>query len=122
MESMTFLLERGATTPMVFSPVGSISSYGPVSGSLAATSADAIIFGSDFNEVGRAVAPAGDLNGDGFGDIILGTDAAGFASGSGQVFIFNGPLTGERSVTTADATITGSFANESSLGLGCLGR
>ena len=67
--------------------------YGPVSGSLAATSADAIIFGAAFDEVGRAVAPAGDLNGDGFGDIILGTDAAG-ASGRGQVFIFNGPLSG----------------------------
>lgn len=79
---------------------------------MAATSADAIIFGADFNEVGRAVAPAGDLNGDGFGDIILGTDIAG-AGFEGQVFIFNGPLTGQRSVTTADATITGSFANES---------
>jgi hypothetical protein len=82
--------------------------YGPVSGSLSATSADAIIFGADFNEVGRAVAPAGDLNGDGFGDIILGTDIAGIGS-RGQVFIFNGPLSGQRSVTTADATITGSF-------------
>src|SRR5436309_7240249 len=40
--------------------------YGPVSGSLAATSADAIIEGAAFNEVGRAVAPAGDPNGDGF--------------------------------------------------------
>ena len=86
--------------------------YGPVSGSLSATSADAIIFGADFNEVGRAVAPAGDLNGDGFGDIILGTDIAGIGS-RGQVFIFNGPLSGQRSVTTADATITGSFDNES---------
>ena len=44
---------------------------GPVSGTLSATSADAIISGASFNEVGRAVAPAGDLNGDGFGDIIL---------------------------------------------------
>ena len=86
--------------------------YGPVSGSLAAANADAIIFGAAFDEVGRAVAPAGDLNGDGFGDIILGTDIAG-AAGRGQVFVFNGPLSGERSVTTADATITGSFDNES---------
>lgn len=86
--------------------------YGPVSGSLAATSADAIIFGANFNEVGRAVAPVGDLNGDGFGDIVLGTDIAG-AGSRGQIFIFNGPLTGQRSVASADATITGSFANES---------
>ena len=86
--------------------------YGPVSGALAATDADAIIEGAAFNEVGRAVAPAGDLNGDGFGDIILGTDIAGVNS-RGQVFIFNGPLFGIQTVATADATITGSFDNES---------
>jgi hypothetical protein len=86
--------------------------YGPVSGTLAATDADAIIEGAAFNEVGRAVAPVGDLNGDGFGDIILGTDIAG-ANSRGQVFIFNGPLSGIRTVATANATLTGSFDNES---------
>jgi hypothetical protein len=86
--------------------------YGPVSGSLAAIDADAIISGADFEEVGRAVAPAGDLNGDGFDDILLGTDAAG-ASFQGKVFLFNGPLSGERTAASADAIITGSFSNES---------
>lgn len=85
---------------------------GPVSGTLAATSADAIIEGAAFDEVGRAVAPAGDLNGDGFGDIILGTDIAG-SNSRGQLFVFNGPLSGIRTVASADATITGSFDNES---------
>src|SRR5262249_37900543 len=85
--------------------------YGPISGSLADTDADAIISGAAFDEVGRAVAPLGDLNGDGFDDIVLGTDAA--AGGFGQIFVFNGPLSGERTAASADAIITGSFPNES---------
>src|SRR5207249_1741998 len=51
--------------------------YGPLNGSLAATDADAIISGAAFDELGRALAPAGDLNGDGFDDILLGTDITG---------------------------------------------
>ena len=86
--------------------------HGPVSGSLGATAADAVIEGAAFDEVGRAVATAGDLNDDGFDDILLGTDIAGFNS-PGKVFIFNGPVSGIRTVASADATITGSFDNES---------
>ena len=86
--------------------------YGPVSGSLSATTADAIIEGAAFDEIGRAVAPLGDVNGDGFDDIVVGSDIAGGGS-RGEIFIFNGPLSGTRSVASADATITGSFDNES---------
>jgi len=86
--------------------------YGPLDGELVATDADAIISGAKFDELGRAVASAGDLNGDGFDDILLGTDIAG-GSFQGQVFLFNGPLFGERTAASADAIITGSFSNES---------
>ncbi len=86
--------------------------YGPISGSLAATTANAIIEGAAFDEIGRSVAPLGDLNGDGFDDIVLGSDIAGGAS-EGEIFIFNGPLSGRQTVANADATITGSFDNES---------
>ncbi len=86
--------------------------YGPVSGHVNATSADAIITGAPFDELGRAVAPAGDPNGDGFDDILIGTDIAG-GGFEGQVFLFHGPLTGNRLAATADAIITGSFPNES---------
>jgi hypothetical protein len=55
---------------------------------------------------------SGDLNGDGFDDILLGTDIAG-SSFQGQAFLFNGPLSGERTAASADAIITGSFSNES---------
>ena len=85
---------------------------GPVAGNLNATAADAIISGAAFDEVGRSVAPAGDINSDGFDDIIIGTDIAG-PQFEGRAFIFHGPLTGERNASTADAIISGSFANES---------
>jgi FG-GAP repeat len=51
--------------------------YGPVSGTLSATTADAIIEGAAFDEIGRAVAPLGDVNGDGFDDIVVASDIAG---------------------------------------------
>jgi hypothetical protein len=86
--------------------------YGPVSGSLSAATADAIIEGAAFDEIGRAVAALGDVNGDGFDDIVVGSDIAGGGS-RGEIFIFNGPLSGTRTVASADATITGSFDNES---------
>ena len=85
---------------------------GPISGDLLATSANAIISGGAFDEVGRAVAPAGDLNGDGFADILLGTDVGGSAD-EGRAYLFYGPLSGQRAVTSADAIILGTFANES---------
>src|SRR6185436_11328686 len=86
--------------------------YGPVSGNLTPADADATISGAAFDEVGRAVAPARDLNGDGFADVVLGTDAAG-GSSQGQAFVFLGPLSGFRTAASANAIITGSFSNES---------
>jgi hypothetical protein len=85
---------------------------GPLSGNRAATSADAIISGAAFDELGRAVAPAGDLDGDGFGDILLGTDLGG-PSDEGRAFVFYGPLSGHRTAASADAIVTGTFASES---------
>jgi hypothetical protein len=80
--------------------------YGPVSGTLSATTADAIIEGAAFDEIGRAVAPLGDVNGDGLDDIVVGSDIAGGGS-RGEIFIFNGPLSGTRTVESADATSPG---------------
>jgi hypothetical protein len=85
---------------------------GPFSGNRAATSADAIISGGAFDELGRAVAAAGDINDDGFDDILLGTDLGG-AADEGRAFLFHGPISGHHTAASANAIITGTFANES---------
>ncbi|HEU0210261.1 MAG TPA: integrin alpha [Candidatus Udaeobacter sp.] len=87
--------------------------YGPVQGSLAATNADAIISGAAFDELGRAVSPAGDLNEDGFDDILVGTDAAGGSVQGPWVKCFSSIVPYSRTAASADAIITGSFADES---------
>lgn len=85
---------------------------GPVAGVLGPTDAFAVISGEPFDEVGRAVAAAGDMNGDGFGDIILGTGIAGNLF-EGRAYIFHGPLAGELTVADADAVINGLIPSES---------
>jgi hypothetical protein len=83
---------------------------GPVTERLAA-GADAVITGLPFEEVGRIVARAGDLDNDGFDDIIVGSDNAGPAR-QGRLYIFNGPVSGSLSVTSANAVITGAVTDD----------
>jgi hypothetical protein len=73
--------------------------------------ADAVITGLPFEEIGRIVAPAGDLNGDGLDDIIVGSDVAGRA-GEGRLYVFHGPVSGSLSVTNANAVLTGALPDE----------
>lgn len=76
-----------------------------------ADQADAVISGTAFEEIGRSVASAGDLNGDGFDDILVGTGIGGPAD-EGRVYVFNGPLTGAVSITSASAVIVGAVADD----------
>jgi hypothetical protein len=84
---------------------------GPVTERLAG-GADAIITGLPFEEIGLTVAGAGDLNNDGFDDIIVGSDKAG-PGRPGRLYIFNGPVTGSLSVADADAMLTGAVTDDS---------
>jgi hypothetical protein len=83
---------------------------GPVTERLAG-GADAIITGLPFDEIGRIVAPAGDLNGDGFDDIIVGSDIAGPIR-EGRLYIFHGPVNGSLSLADADAVLVGALPDD----------
>jgi FG-GAP repeat len=83
--------------------------HGPLEGPHAALEADAIISGDPFDEMGWSVAPAGDVNGDGFDDVLVG---AWMADLVGRAFLYLGPLSGELFVADADAAFTGVIFSE----------
>ena len=83
--------------------------HGPLSGTHAALEADAIISGDPFDELGWSVTAAGDVNGDGFDDVLIG---AWMADVVGRAFLYLGPVSGHLSVADADATITGVIFSE----------
>jgi len=84
--------------------------YGPVHGERDLSEADAKIVGeSSHDHAGVSVAPAGDVNGDEYGDILVGAmDSALGGEGSGAAYLFLGPISDMQSVTAADATFIGS--------------
>ena len=84
----------------------------------------AILVGEDrYDEAGFAVSQAGDFNGDGFGDVIVGSPYHDESSeDDGRAYIIFGDSSGEVDLSTADATFTGpsgnDFAGYSVAGLG----
>jgi len=88
------------------------------------TDARAFLVGEDrYGEAGFAVSQAGDFNGDGLGDVIVGAPYHDEASeDDGRAYIVFGDASGEVDLSTADATFTGfsgnDFAGYSVAGLG----
>ena len=86
--------------------------YGPLEGDLSASSADAVLVGSDaYDYSGWTAGPAGDVNGDGIDDVYVsayGDDTIG--PGSGAVYVVFGPVAGTISLADADVTILGAAA------------
>ncbi len=90
------------------------------SGLFNASSADVVITGEAADdELGRSVSTAGDINGDGYDDIIVGAwhnDTGGSNAGRAYIF-FGGPgFSGSFNASSADVIITGEAANDH---LGC---
>jgi len=83
--------------------------YGPLGGSLEASNADAILSGDPFDELGWSVAGVGDVDDDGFDDVLVG---AWMADIVGEAHLFLGPLAGPLTVADADATVSGVIFSE----------
>jgi len=82
---------------------------GPVSGTLSAADADAKFVGeSEGDAAGVSVYGAGDVNADGFDDLLIAADAHDFPfENAGAVYLMSGPVTGTHDLSTADAKMVG---------------
>ncbi len=93
--------------------------YGPLSGDRSLSSADGQFFGDEeSHNVGEAIVGAGDLNGDGLDDILIGSsdwdDPSGTYSNGGVIYVIYGPASGASALANADATIRDSVVENNS--------
>jgi hypothetical protein len=100
--------------PIVFlDPGRAYVFFGPVTGSVSAATADVILTGEADNDLfGTSVAPAGDVNGDGLADFLVGAEQT-FNNGPGKAYLFLGPLQESASAATAAATFIGEVSKDS---------
>jgi len=88
---------------------------GPGSGTISLGSATATIAGeANGDEVGTAACGPGDLDGDGFDDLLVGSCVGtSFSTTSGELYVFYGPVSGSLASGDADAAVvaTGSGAH-----------
>jgi hypothetical protein len=79
--------------------------YGPVGGTLGLAAADAKLVAENEEDRAGVVASAGDVNGDGNDDILVGSFGHDSDSGeqAGAVYLFHGPIYGELDLAAADA-------------------
>jgi hypothetical protein len=82
---------------------------GPLSGPINLSTAAAKLTGEfDSDYAAQRLDGGGDLNGDGLDDIVVAAYSSDrSASGAGAVYVFEGPVVGERSLSEAAAILTG---------------
>jgi len=81
---------------------------GPIYVHMDLIGADASFIGGSNDQTGDAVATAGDVNGDGYDDVLVGAylDETG-GSVAGITYLFYGPVLGDINVNIADASFIG---------------
>ncbi len=87
---------------------------GMVSGDLDLSDADAKLRGEGSNaKAGYAVAGSGDVDGDGYDDVIIGAIGDGTGgSTAGASYLVHGPITTDMALSAADAKVYGASAND----------
>ena len=81
--------------------------HGPVSGEISLADATAKLVGEEAgDDAGRAVASGGDVNADGFGDLLVGAYQSDTGS-PGRAYLIHGPVSGVIDLATADAILLG---------------
>ncbi|MFH1464903.1 MAG: MopE-related protein [Pseudomonadota bacterium] len=89
--------------------------YGAPTSGVATNIADAVLRGASGGDVfGQDVAVAGDLDGDGVDDILVGARSGDDGTGTdpGVAYLFLGPLSGEIEASDADAAYAGEHGGE----------
>lgn len=84
--------------------------YDPADGDFAVADADAVLIGPGVDDnVGDHVSGAGDLNADGFADVLIGAGAfdLGEITDAGVAFVLYGPIHGTLTLASANASVVG---------------
>ncbi len=97
--------------------------FGPLSGQKSLSSADLMVRGQSANDyVGRGVAGTGDVNNDGYDDILIGAigvDTGGLEAGAAYLVL--GPASGTMSAGASDGIFVGEVAGDIAGELGPVG-